>query len=916
MDNRANSWCEVAVRIALGALLFCAASVGEAAQIDGPSINIGAIIALDTSNGKIAKTAIELAVEDVNRNTTILNGMLLNIDIRDSTQDALTGVSAALELIRKGCVSIVGPQTSAVAEFVGYLGSAAHVPIVTFGATNPSFSMHRYPYFVRTLPSDKVQMRAIAKLIEEYRWRDVALVYVDDDLGRGAIPTLSDSLRDVRAKIVLKAAVPPQANVSSMRKLLEDELMGLESRVFVVHMNADLALILFSEAYKLGMIRTDYVWIITDGIASVLDSFSANSLLSMNGVLGIKRKLTRTDQPRVNEFAKRWKQRFRAQNPTLPSLELNARALVAYDTVWAVAIAIDGLLSDGLFNGDCSAAYNSTKILNFKIFACGEELLNQILQTNFVGLSGTVRIIHRTGEPLESSYDIINVVGNRSKIIGSWTEKGLNVQEVNWGGGSTKKPRGWEIPAPGKKLKIAVPWQQGYTRFVCVKPDHASTGAQNKTYEITGFSIDVFETVLKRLDYNLIYEFIPYGNGNAPVGYYDDLVYQVYLQKFDAVVGDVTVLANRSKYVDFTQPYTESGLMMVVAISDKRSSDFWAFLHPFTPTMWITTIAFFIFTGAVVWFLEHRRNRQFRGTPWEQVFTFIWFSFSTLFMTPRQRIVSGLGRAVVAIWRFVVFVLVSSYTASLSSILTARQIVPNVENLESLIAQNLPIGYHQGSFIDKYLVQQLGVNKSVLRPYLTVQDYADALKKGPNNGGVAAIFEEQTIAQHSFLSAGCNDYASVGPAYKTGGFTFVFPKGSPLVSDISKAILNLSESKEMLEIRKRWFNSGENKCNVESSRLDSNKLSLKDFWGIFLSTGCVSFLTLVYYLCRLLYRFVHTNDNSSHANSISTRLRTFAKYADKKDIPAPKRKRQKTATLTYRTAAFTSSEIPVPTGQM
>ncbi|GLJ41422.1 hypothetical protein SUGI_0857400 [Cryptomeria japonica] len=185
---------------------------------------------------------------------------------------------------------------------------------------------------------------------------------------------------------------------------------------------------------------------------------------------------------------------------------------------------------------------------------------------------------------------------------------------------------------------------------------------------------------------------------------------------------------------------------MVVALSDKRSSNSWPFLRPFTPAMWITTFAFFIFTGAVVWCLEHRQNMQFRGTPRKQVLTLIWFSFSTLFTTQRESIVSGLGKAVVFIWLFVVFVLVSSYTASLSSVLTEREIVPKVESLESLITQNLPIGYQQGSFIDKYLVQQLGVNKSVLGPYSSVQECGIALKKGPSNGGVAAIFSGQTIS--------------------------------------------------------------------------------------------------------------------------------------------------------------------------
>ncbi|GLJ41453.1 hypothetical protein SUGI_0857960 [Cryptomeria japonica] len=69
--------------------------------MDGPSINIGAIITFDTISGKIERVAIELAVEDVNRNTSILNGTLLNIDIRDSTQDALIGASAALHKLNE-----------------------------------------------------------------------------------------------------------------------------------------------------------------------------------------------------------------------------------------------------------------------------------------------------------------------------------------------------------------------------------------------------------------------------------------------------------------------------------------------------------------------------------------------------------------------------------------------------------------------------------------------------------------------------------------------------------------------------------------------------------------------------------------------------------------------------------------------
>lgn len=75
--------------------------------------------------------------------------------------------------------------------------------------------------------------------------------------------------------------------------------------------------------------------------------------------------------------------------------------------------------------------------------------------------------------------------------------------------------------------------------------------------------------------------------------------------------------------VDFTQPYIESGLVVVAPVK-KMNSDAWAFLMPFTPRMWGVTAVFFVVVGLVVWFLEHRRNEEFRGTPRKQITTILW----------------------------------------------------------------------------------------------------------------------------------------------------------------------------------------------------------------------------------------------------------------------------------------------------
>ena len=102
------------------------------------------------------------------------------------------------------------------------------------------------------------------------------------------------------------------------------------------------------------------------------------------------------------------------------------------------------------------------------------------------------------------------------------------------------------------------------------------------------------------------------------------------LQKFDAVVGDVTIRANRSQYVDFTLPYTESGVSMIVPVKDKRNKNAWVFMKPLTWDLWVTSACFFVFIGFLVWVLEHRINKDFRGPPLHQIGTSLGFSFSTM----------------------------------------------------------------------------------------------------------------------------------------------------------------------------------------------------------------------------------------------------------------------------------------------
>jgi ABC-type amino acid transport substrate-binding protein len=108
------------------------------------------------------------------------------------------------------------------------------------------------------------------------------------------------------------------------------------------------------------------------------------------------------------------------------------------------------------------------------------------------------------------------------------------------------------------------------------------------------------------------------------------------LQSYDAIVGDVTILANRSRNVSFTQPYTESGLSLIFPAENEDSA--WLFMKPFSTEMWIATAGILIYTMFVIWFVEHHLNPEFGGPLKTQISTTLWFAFTSLFFAHSKSI--------------------------------------------------------------------------------------------------------------------------------------------------------------------------------------------------------------------------------------------------------------------------------------
>ncbi|XP_026453928.1 glutamate receptor 2.7-like isoform X2 [Papaver somniferum] len=831
---------------------------------------VGVVLDLKLPITKVWLTSMNMALSDFYSYTKTSRKRRLVLHVADSNADILDASFAAINLIQNDEVqAIIGPMTSAEAIYMLHLGKKTQIPIISFTATSPSISPSRNPYFIRTTHQDSSQVDAIASVVKTFKWREVVPIYEDTEYGNGVIPYLIDAFHSISTRVPYRSVLPESANDDRILQELY-KLMTMQTRVFILHMTTPLGVRIFEKAKSIGMMSKGYVWIVTDGLGDYLSSFNSSVLAKMQGVIGIRRYVHKSSK--LSSFKSRWKKKFRKDNPDIKK-SLDIYGILAYDTIWLLANAIEKFEAlDSRFVKQNVGENSSSHVARLGISQIGPKLLHEISNIKFEGLSGDFGLVDR--QLHVHTFHILNVFGNGVREIGIWTPSdGIikdislsgtredqyllpahdNLHRIIWPGNTTAIPKGWINPTGEKKLRIGIPVRSSYTEFVKVTRNPSS----NDSADVTGYCIDVFNAAIGMLPYAVTYEFIPFQNANhTAAGTYNDLIYQVYLQNFDAVVGDVTITANRLQYVDFTLPYVEAGASMIVLTRKDLNKETLIFFLPLEWRLWMTIVAFFVYIGSVIWILEHRGNQE--------------------------KVLSSPGRFVMILWILAVFILTASYTASYSAMLMANRFQPTFSDVNLLIKNGYNVGYRNGSFIQGML-KQMGFDESNLKGYGTPEECDEAFSRKRQDGGIVAAFDELPYIE-LLLAQYCDKYTKVGDIYPTGGFGFVFPKGSPLGLDISRTILSVREDKEkMKRIRNAWLES-KRSCSDHDSLGSSYGLTLYSFRYLFVFVGVLSLIPLLADLLNFLYknRIILTCPNTSISQKIVRLVEKFNEEDEKR----------------------------------
>ncbi|CAI9772304.1 unnamed protein product [Fraxinus pennsylvanica] len=250
--------------------------------------------------------------------------------------------------------------------------------------------------------------------------------------------------------------------------------------------------------------------------------------------------------------------------------------------------------------------------------------------------------------------------------------------------------------------------------------------------------------------------------------------------------------------------------------------------------------------------------------------------------------------------------------------LTVQQLQPTVKDINQLLKNKDYVGYQQGSFVFE-LLKGMGFDESRLKQYNSPEECDELFSQGSGNGGISTAFDGIPYIK-LFLAKYCSKYTMVDPTYSlTGGFGFVrnplsvclspstpaktkkghislccviylyifdfqaFPIGSPLVPDVSRAILHVTEGEKMAEIKRTWFGE-KTECPNSSTSLSSNSIGLESFWGLFLIAGIAAVSALIIYIIMFLREHWNILRCSDSNSSIRSKLLELFRHFDNKDL--------------------------------
>ncbi|XP_025106909.1 metabotropic glutamate receptor-like isoform X3 [Pomacea canaliculata] len=440
--------------------------------------------------------AMLFTIDEINRNSSILPGVKLGATIFDTCGLTTYALEQSLEFIRgsfttldttefvcsdgstaqarkvgKSVAGVIGGSYSSVSIQVANLLRLFKLPQISYASTSASLSdKNRYDYFVRTVPPDILQAKALVDIVQAFNWTYVSTIHSEGEYGKSGIDYFKQEARAKNICIAASVELSEKASDVSYDNAIAEILSKSDARVVIIFVKTEDAMGLLDAATRRNL-SGHFIFVASDAWGNRIAPVQNNQLAAQGAItlelqstpiakfedyfLKLNPRENRRNPWFIEYFEEvhkcRWHENsakqpkdklctgYEKQNRKLESQESKVQFI--YDAVYALALALDRMHRDVCpgVRGLC-AKMNPID---------GERLLKDyLLNISFDdGYGATVHFDENGDGP--GRYTIMNYQRNRTtreyeyKLVGTWADSllDLDLSKIIWAGGTMDIPR-------------------------------------------------------------------------------------------------------------------------------------------------------------------------------------------------------------------------------------------------------------------------------------------------------------------------------------------------------------------------------------------------------------------------------------------------------------------------------------------
>jgi polar amino acid transport system substrate-binding protein len=270
--------------------------------------------------------------------------------------------------------------------------------------------------------------------------------------------------------------------------------------------------------------------------------------------------------------------------------------------------------------------------------------------------------------------------------------------------------------------------------------------------------------------------------------------------KVDIAVTDMFITADRIKQVDFSHPYFDSGLQIM--IDENRHPGMLDLLNGLASSGHLRIFAIggilILVATLALTIIDRRYDPQFHREWFAGLSQSFYHVMQTTFTgksTHRILIEGPLGYIAAAIWVAAGITIVAYITSSITSVMTANQIKSQINGPDDLAGKT--VGTILGGAGESYC-RNANLDTQVFN---NIDDAVQALVQRQ----ISAIVYDAPILRYYDNSHPELPITEVGPVFQQKKYGFALPIGSPLRLAVNEQLLALTENGAIARLNSKYF---------------------------------------------------------------------------------------------------------------